>query len=333
MSHEDLTIRLEAGISGDMLDFPWEMPLARWPEELIIPLPRGISRHVVRFVDVDGTVMALKEIAPEFAEREFRLLRALEELDIPAVHGVGVVTGRTDASGEPLPGVLVTEHLTWSIPYRNVYARTLRPDTMDRLLDALVLLLVRLHLVGFAWNDCSLSNVLFRRDADAFAAYLVDAETGELHERLSRGQRLNDIDIAHFNIAGGLLDLQAGGRLSPDLDAIATGGEFLREQGYQRVWGIGRHIQGSQIFDYWRDPDRLMFEHFADGDRFDCSVETGWSPMSTSGLAQWGPPVSRDFLGTKPNPALVAAVLRALAVDDNDIDPRTLRSLMKAMSA
>ena len=218
VSHEDLTIRLEAGISGDMLDFPWEVPLAGWPEEMIIPLPRGISRHVVRFVDVDGTVMALKEITPEFAEREFRLLRDLEELDIPAVHGVGVVTGRTDESGEPLPGVLVTEHLTWSIPYRNVYARTLRPDTMDRLLDALVLLLVRLHLVGFAWNDCSLSNVLFRRDAEAFAAYLVDAETGELHERLSAGQRHNDIDIAHFNIAGGLLDRPAA--LPARLDVI-----------------------------------------------------------------------------------------------------------------
>ena len=132
MSHEELTIRLEAGISGDMLDLPWDVPLAHWPEPLLIPLPRGISRHVVRFVDVDGTVMALKEIAPEFAAREFRLLRALEEMDIPAVHGVGVVTGRSDAQGDPLPGVLVTEHLTWSIPYRNVYARTLRPDTMDR---------------------------------------------------------------------------------------------------------------------------------------------------------------------------------------------------------
>ncbi len=258
MSHEDLTIRLEAGISGDMLDFPWEMPLARWPEELIIPLPRGISRHVVRFVDVDGTVMALKEIAPEFAEREFRLLRALEELDIPAVHGVGVVTGRTDVGGEPLPGVLVTEHLTWSIPYRNVYARTLRPDTMDRLLDALVLLLVRLHLVGFAWNDCSLSNVLFRRDADAFAAYLVDAETGELHERLSRGQRLNDIDIAHFNIAGGLLDLQAGGRLSPDLDAIAIADEIPAR--YERLWEeltAAEHVEGTERWRIARRVQRL----------------------------------------------------------------------------
>ena len=111
------------------------------------------------------------------------------------------------------------------MPYRNIYARRMQPDTVDRLLDALVLLLARLHLVGFAWNDCSLSNVLFRRDADAFAAWLVDAETGELHPQLSSGQRENDIEIAFTNIAGGLLDLQSGGRLPADLDPIAIAEE------------------------------------------------------------------------------------------------------------
>ena len=118
-----------------------------------------------------------------------------------------------------------------------------------------------------------------------------------------------------------------------DLDGVALGGRHLAEQGYKQVWGIGRHVQGSQIFDYWRDPDRLMFEHFADGDLFDCSLEAGWAPMSASGLSQWGPPVTRDFLGTSPNPAMVATVLRALALEQNEIDPAALRSLMRAMSA
>ena len=118
-----------------------------------------------------------------------------------------------------------------------------------------------------------------------------------------------------------------------DLDAVALGGRFLSEQGYKRVWGIGRHIQGSQIFDYWRDPDRLMFEHYADGDLFDCSLEPGWAQMSASGLAQWGPTVSKDFLGTRPSPALVKALLKALSEDDNDFDLTAARNLMKAMSA
>ncbi|WP_431682576.1 VOC family protein [Kitasatospora sp. KL5] len=115
-----------------------------------------------------------------------------------------------------------------------------------------------------------------------------------------------------------------------DLDAIAAGGEYLAERGHRRSWGIGRHIQGSQLFDYWRDPDRLMVEHFADGDLFSCDTEPGWAPMSASGLAQWGPPATRDFLGAAPSPALLREVLRALRAD-NEIDPARLLGLMKAM--
>jgi hypothetical protein len=116
-----------------------------------------------------------------------------------------------------------------------------------------------------------------------------------------------------------------------DLDALAAGGEYLGAAGYQHSWGIGRHIQGSQIFDYWRDPDGFMVEHYADGDMFDSSLEPGWAPMTASGLAQWGPPATADFLGVKPGPALltelrhVAAALRA----DNEFDLTRLTGLLK----
>jgi catechol 2,3-dioxygenase-like lactoylglutathione lyase family enzyme len=118
-----------------------------------------------------------------------------------------------------------------------------------------------------------------------------------------------------------------------DLDAVAAGGEFLAKQGYQRAWGIGRHIQGSQIFDYWRDPDSVMVEHFADGDMFDNSVEVGWAPMTASGLAQWGPSVTRDFLGAKPSPHLIRDVVAALGNRDNEFDVRRLVGLMRVMSS
>jgi hypothetical protein len=118
-----------------------------------------------------------------------------------------------------------------------------------------------------------------------------------------------------------------------DLDAVATGGEYLREQGYHRAWGIGRHIQGSQIFDYWRDPDRFMVEHFADGDMFDGTVEAGWAPMTASGLAQWGPPVTKDFLGAKPSPHAVREIVEALRERDNEFDLQRLRGLLKVMSS
>jgi catechol 2,3-dioxygenase-like lactoylglutathione lyase family enzyme len=117
-----------------------------------------------------------------------------------------------------------------------------------------------------------------------------------------------------------------------DLDTIAAGGEYLAERGYKRSWGIGRHIQGSQLFDYWRDPDHFMLEHFADGDLFSCDLDPGWAPMSASGLAQWGPPVTRDFLGANPSPAKLREVMTALR-DDNELDPARLLGLMKAMNS
>jgi len=119
-----------------------------------------------------------------------------------------------------------------------------------------------------------------------------------------------------------------------DLDALAAGGEFLTEQGYFRSWGIGRHIQGSQLFDYWRDPDGFMVEHFTDGDMFDNTVEPGWAPFTASGLAQWGPPVSKDFLGTTPKSARHEAVSMVAALrQDNEFDIRRLIGLLKAAAS
>ncbi|MGW4535203.1 VOC family protein [Nocardia sp. NPDC004340] len=120
-----------------------------------------------------------------------------------------------------------------------------------------------------------------------------------------------------------------------DLDALAAGGEYLRDHGYRRSWGIGRHIQGSQIFDYWRDPDGFMVEHFSDGDMFDCTLEPGWAPMSASGLAQWGPPATKDFLGISPSRESVRelrATLDALR-EDNEFDLRRLRGLLKVANS
>jgi hypothetical protein len=121
-----------------------------------------------------------------------------------------------------------------------------------------------------------------------------------------------------------------------DLDALAAGGEYLREHGYHRSWGIGRHIQGSQIFDYWRDPDGFLVEHFSDGDRFDNTLEPGWAPMAASGLAQWGPPATKDFLGVKPGLETLRelrAITHALREDDNEFDLTRLRGLLKVVSS
>ncbi|MGW5204258.1 DUF4032 domain-containing protein [Streptomyces griseoincarnatus] len=217
-----------------LLELPWHLPLEEWPDKYLVPLPRGISRHVVRYARAGDEVVAVKELARRPALREYELLRDLDRIGIPAVDPLAVVTGRTDPDGVPLECVLITRHLGGSMPYRSMFETTMRPATMHRLMDALAVLLVRLHLAGFAWGDCSLSNTLFRRDAGAFAAYLVDAETGDLHPELTRGQREYDLDLARVNISGELLDLEASGALHPSVDPIDFGTEICAR--YQELW-------------------------------------------------------------------------------------------------
>ncbi len=238
-----------------LLDLPWTLPLELWPDETIAALPKGISRHIVRFVNLSGYVVAIKETSAELAKREYEMLRALQRLDIPCVDPLAVITNRTAADGEALESVLVTRHLKFSLPYRALYSQSLRPDTATRLVDALAVLLVRLHIIGFFWGDVSLSNTLFRRDAGAFAAYLVDAETGQLYDGLSNGQRENDLEIARINIAGELLDLQAGGRLEDDIDPVEISNGIVAQ--YRTLW---KELTAPEEFDQserWRINSRV----------------------------------------------------------------------------
>ena len=226
----------------DIYDLPWDTPLEQWPAQWLIGLPRGISRHVVRFVGLDGVVFAVKEIGQWSAEREYRLLRALERDGVPCVHPVGIVDGRQAPDGTRLETALVTQHLEFSLPYRALFSQTVRPETAVRLLDALSVLLVRLHLAGFWWGDCSLSNTLFRRDAGSFSAYLVDAETAEHHPAISEGLRTHDLTMARTSIIGELMDLQAGELLDEAMDPIETGDTIVAT--YHDLWSAltGREV-------------------------------------------------------------------------------------------
>src|SRR3954469_4626445 len=213
------------------LDLPWDEPLESWENERVVQVVRGISRHVVRFVDYDGRLYALKELPARYADREYRLLRHLGEEEMPVVDVVGVVGER----GEGLDPVLITRHLEFSIPYRALFAEHGVPDLRSTLLNAMAELLVRLHLGGFFWGDCSLSNTLFRRDAGGLSAYLVDAETGELHPKLSDGQREHDLALAEENIVGEMLDVAAEhGELPSGIDPLETAAEGLRR--YEALW-------------------------------------------------------------------------------------------------
>lgn len=218
-----------------LLLLPWDQPLSDWPSQHTVSMPRGISRHVVRFVRVSGVVYALKEIPARVAYREYRILGDLARAGIPAVDPWGVVTGRKTADGDDLTDVLITKHLPFSLPYRVLFSTNPTEDTAERLTSALVVLLLRLHLAGFMWGDCSLSNTLFRRDAGHFEAYLVDAETSEKHQMLSRGQRAWDLELATVNCTGEFMDLQAGGLL-PQGDPIEMGAQIQAR--YDQLWQL-----------------------------------------------------------------------------------------------
>lgn len=234
-----------AAVSG----LPWNQSLELWPEDPHLTEKRGISRHIVRLVrstdDPDSEVYAVKETVSEFANREYKILRELKQLDAPSVQSVAVVEGRTNNDGEELPCALVTRFLPFSLPYRVLLSgKDVTAEDVTLMANALALLLVRLHLLGFWWGDCSLSNTLFRRDAEGFAAYLVDAETGEFQRSLSDGQREHDLEIAHFNVAAELEDLALSGVLYAGMDPIRASNALIKR--YHRLWAA---LKERQVLD------------------------------------------------------------------------------------
>ncbi len=226
-------LRLRDEVAG-LLDLPWEVPLAVWADagHHFRELPVGPSRHLVRFLVHEGIVYALKELPEAVAVREFDVLRHLEEARLPGVRAVGLAVRpeRGDA-------VLVTEYLRHSMQYRRLLMRFrgVSGTYRDRLLDAMALLLVDLHRGGVYWGDCSLANTLFRRDGDRIQAYLVDAETSDIHASLSDGQRAYDLDILVENVAFGLADLAAYQGRSHETEASIEAAESVRSR-YAAVW-------------------------------------------------------------------------------------------------
>jgi hypothetical protein len=259
-----------------LIPLPWDTPLAEWPTEHLVALPRGISRHVVRFIKVGNSVYAAKEVIEDLAIHEYRMLTDLHRTDTPAVEPLAVVTGRIGADGEPLDPVLITRHLEFSLPYRSLFAQGVRPDTVGRLLDAMVVLLARLHLVGFLWGDVSLSNILFRRDAGEFAAYLVDAETAEMHETLTDGQREHDLSIATINLYGEFSDLEAGQMLDASLDPQKLVESILTR--YRELWAELTGVEEFSDQEVFRIENRVRRLNALGFDVAELSIETSPAP-------------------------------------------------------
>uniref|UniRef100_UPI0008322A89 DUF4032 domain-containing protein n=1 Tax=Aldersonia kunmingensis TaxID=408066 RepID=UPI0008322A89 len=208
-------LRLRAA-TPELLTLPWDRPLADWsvPEVALRDVPVGPSRHLVKFAEADGLLWALKELPPRIAQKEYAVLRRLEDMALPAVRPAGLVIQH-----EHDTAILVTHYLRGSWQYRRLFKR-LPPDQprhRARLLDAMAVLLVELHRHGVFWGDCSLANTLFSRDGQTLQAWLVDAETSEVHPELSKGQRDLDLEILVENVGMGMIDLASGLDRPPEL--------------------------------------------------------------------------------------------------------------------
>jgi hypothetical protein len=257
-----------------LVTLPWHLPLEEWGDDVVVDLPRGLSRHVVRIVRLGQDVYAVKETREHYAFQEYRLLRDLRRLHLPTVDPVGVVAGRVGEDGEEIEPCLVTRHLHFSLPYRSLFSHGLPTESLPSLIDALVVLLVRLHLAGFFWGDVSLSNVLFRRSAGSFTAYLVDAETGELHPQLSDGQRAHDLDVAKTNIFGELMDLQAGGLLDDKFDPFEIGAIALER--YAALWAELTATEEFTTQEMWRLERRIERLNDLGFDVDELDIVTDW---------------------------------------------------------
>lgn len=217
----------------DFLDLPWSYPLSEWRHhyENRVEVPRGVSRHIVEFINYEGILYAVKELPPGTAAKEYELLRQMSETRLPVVRPVGHMVVK---NGNRLSSVLITQFLDYSQPYRSIIVNSSEQQFIEHLLDAMAGLLVQLHLAGIFWGDCSLSNTLFRRDAGTLQAYLVDAETAEIYPELSPALRHDELKIMEENVNGDLADLAAS-RLIPADYPIFTMGNNIRQR-YQRLW-------------------------------------------------------------------------------------------------
>ncbi|MDH3500295.1 MAG: DUF4032 domain-containing protein [Acidimicrobiia bacterium] len=229
----DFSLTVRAG-HPDFLELPWEQSIVHWDSPRLMELPKGISRHEVRFLGYDTGIYAVKELPARPARNDYRVLRALEDADAPAVTAVGLVEHRAADPNEERSAALITKYVDFSFSYRELLEGAGFGPRRRQMLAAFAGLLVELHLAGCFWGDCSLSNVLYRYDAAAIEAIMVDAETASLHEQLTVGQREEDVEIMIMNVAGGMSDIAAAHGVDVDDADLALGEEIA--DWYRWLW-------------------------------------------------------------------------------------------------
>lgn len=240
----------------DFIDLDWGSPILDWTTDRLVDMPAGIHRHAVVFVAYREGVYAIKELPGDLARHEFDMLRAMEEVTRQSARAVGYVERPWVEPDEEWAAAVITRYVAHAFPYRHLVSGIGFGHRRDALLDAFAGLLVELHLAGFYWGDCSLSNVLYRWDASSIEAVMIDAETSRIYDTLSTGQRVEDLAIMEMNVAGEMADIAAERGASLDEADLDLGADISTR--YHSLWtelttalvvGAGDHFRIRQRID------------------------------------------------------------------------------------
>jgi hypothetical protein len=233
MTEPSYTLTVRPG-HPDFLDLPWDRPLPAWDSGRFVELPRNVSRHEVRFICYEQGIYVVKELPALAAQREYQVLRALDTKEVETAIPVALVADRYPDTGAERSAAVVTQYLDHSFSYLEMLQGPGFGIRRNQMVDAFAGLLVELHLIGCFWGDCSLSNVLYRYDADAIEPIMIDGETATIHESLSNGQRFEDLEIMIMNVAGGMADIAASQGISIEEADLALGEDIADR--YRLLW-------------------------------------------------------------------------------------------------
>lgn len=220
----------------DFLDLPWDQPIDDWSHHRLVSMPTGIHRHPVVFVAYEKGVFAIKELPRRLGENEFQVLDRLQHRTLRSARPAALVTRQWLPPDSEQSSAVITRFVPHAFPVRNLVGGLGFGPRRDQVLDAVAGLLVELHLAGCFWGDCSLSNLLYRFDAGAIEAVMIDGETSQIHHRLTPGQRRHDLEIMVENVAGDMADLAVAGGGDLDSADITLGEDVVAR--YDGLWAV-----------------------------------------------------------------------------------------------
>ncbi len=259
-----------------LVQLPWQVPLETWREHdvKLLRIKSGLSRHVVRFVEIEARRYAVKETTSESARREFETYLQLIRMEVPTLIPVAFVERDDGAKivqtriGQQLErrmtGYLITELMEKVIPDSFLFKRAFTKENRNRIWDAVIHLFIKMHSHGVYWGDASLANMLIHFSSEVIPelgrrtnlrAVLADAETAEVRPSVSDTLRLADVEFFLESMQWTEADQNASGIFRDPL--IPKGDQKYILQNYNERYAVEQEMQSFELVTHI-DVDKLL---------------------------------------------------------------------------